>query len=334
MPHSSGGGSHGGGSHHSSSHHSSGGGGSRSRTSRTAFPGARRYVIYRNNRAEYVYSDHDLTKPKSKLRYLILLFYVPFIFAIGSLFVSAIHHPTKLEIDYTPSIMIDDYADVISTEEESVLMDTMMSFYQKTGISPYVMTVHNEEWFGYYDNMEQYAFDKYVNMFPDEKHWLVIYSQPINPDENFIDWFFEGMQGNDTDDILTEKVANDFTDELERFFLDRTHYTVGQAFNLAFTNCSEVAMKTTMERGNLIMGIIMAPFIGVHMFFMVFFDPDKKYQGAVECKGEQVQEDTCDYCGGVYVVGTVTSCPHCNGVLRPHTYYADTQKYPYDGYTM
>ena len=68
MPHSSGGGSHGGGSHHFSSSHSSshrsssGGGSSRIRTSRTYFPGARRFVYYRNGVPNYVYSDTDLSK--------------------------------------------------------------------------------------------------------------------------------------------------------------------------------------------------------------------------------------------------------------------------------
>lgn len=75
MPHSSGGGSHGGGSHHSSSSHSSshrsssGGGSSRIRTSHTYFPGARRFVYYRNGVPNYVYSDTDLSKGPSKLRF-------------------------------------------------------------------------------------------------------------------------------------------------------------------------------------------------------------------------------------------------------------------------
>lgn len=87
MPHSSGGGSHGGGSHHSSSSHSSshrsssGGSSSRIRTSRTYFPGARRFVYYRNGVPNYVYSDTDLSKGPSKLRFLMLIFYVPFVLA-------------------------------------------------------------------------------------------------------------------------------------------------------------------------------------------------------------------------------------------------------------
>lgn len=322
MPHSSGGGSHGGGSHHSSSHHSSGSGGSRTRVQRTPFAGARRYVIYRNNAAEYIYSDHDLHS-NSKARYLILLFYIPFIIAIFSMLAGVISHPKKLKVDYTPSIMIDDYADVIPIEDQTKLMDSMMHFYQETGISPYVLTVNHDQWMPYYDNLELFAYDRYVNLFEDEKHWLIVYSEPEYEDEYFLDWYFEGMQGDDTDPIITQRIANAFTDDLQEKLTDRTHYSVGQAIASVFDTYAVKAMETNVEFDQLVPAGAMALFIGVHMFFMVFYNPDKKYANAVECKGEMVQEANCDYCGGVYVIGTVTSCPHCNGAIRAHSYYTE-----------
>ena len=35
----------------------------------------------------------------------------------------------------------------------------------------------------------------------------------------------------------------------------------------------------------------------------------------------QVIEDVCEYCGGIYVVGTVINCPHCAAPLKPHNQY-------------
>ena len=35
----------------------------------------------------------------------------------------------------------------------------------------------------------------------------------------------------------------------------------------------------------------------------------------------QVIEDVCEYCGGIYVVGTVINCPHCAAPLKTHNQY-------------
>ena len=77
MPHSSGGGSSSGGSHGgSSSHSSSGSSGSSVRRSRNPFVGGIRYVYYdRHSAPHYFYSTGE---KHSKLRYLILLLYIPF----------------------------------------------------------------------------------------------------------------------------------------------------------------------------------------------------------------------------------------------------------------
>jgi len=103
MPHSSGGGSHGGGSHGGSHHssHSHGGSGRSSRHVRsTYFPDARRYVYYDHHRPVYVYADYDITEKRSPLRFLMLLFYLPFILFTFSMFAEAYHHPHKLPQNY------------------------------------------------------------------------------------------------------------------------------------------------------------------------------------------------------------------------------------------
>ena len=52
-------------------------------------------------------------------------------------------------------------------------------FRDKTGVTPAIITVDNREWKGYYNDLENYAYDRYVNMFPDEKHWLIVYSSDL-----------------------------------------------------------------------------------------------------------------------------------------------------------
>ena len=125
MPHSSGGGSHGGGSHGGS--HGGHGGGSGRHTSHAQFPGSTRYVYYRDRQPVFVYSNYDITKKRSPARFLLLLFYAPFIlvmiFGVGK---SAINIPVKLMLDYDDEIIIDDRADVFS--DEAALEDTLEEF--------------------------------------------------------------------------------------------------------------------------------------------------------------------------------------------------------------
>ena len=245
MPHSSGGGSHGGGSHGGSHHssHSHGGSGRSARHVRsTYFPDARRYVYYDHHRPVYVYADYDITEKRSPLRFLMLLFYLPFILFTFSMFAEAYHHPHKLPQNYDYKIVVEDKANVLGNTAE--LRNSLVAFYNRTGISPAVITVENSDWQGIYSDLENYAYDLYVNHFADESHWLIVYSTPdgYSSSDGFEDWYWEGMQGNDTDDVLTESVTNSFNDELQKNLTARTRYTVSSAISTSFDNLTPTVM--------------------------------------------------------------------------------------------
>ena len=72
-----------------------------------------------------------------------------------------------------------------------------------------------------YNNLEEYAYSAYVNRFQDEKHWLIVYEElgdvsslPEDmyryPSSDEPEWQFWGMQGDDTDPILTAEVTEKF----------------------------------------------------------------------------------------------------------------------------
>lgn len=337
MPHSSGGGSHGGGSHHSSSHSSShhsssGGSSSRIRTSRTYFPGARRFVYYTNGVPNYVYSDTDLSKGPSKLRYLLLIVYVPFVMMALMLIFSSFGIPSKLKVDYNSQIIIQDDAHVLG--DTSKLSNALEDFFNTTGITPAVMTVYNSDWEGNYTSLEKYAYELYVNKFYDEKHWLIVYSQPKDPNDEFNNWYWEGMQGDDTDNIITSSVAYDFTNDLHRRLL-----VAGTSVNDAITDSFEALTPTVMnfsfEGETFGIGIFVLIFACIHAFFMVFFRPNaNKYKGAVEvamgandipftqapAQSVTMKQASCEYCGGVYTVGSCNACPHCGAPIQPQDY--------------
>ena len=218
MPHSSGGGSHSGGSHSGSgfsSSSSSSGGSSAKHIKHTSFPGARRYVYYENYRPVYVYADYDIRKGTASGKFFSILgSAVSLLFGI-MLLAMCYDKPQKMDTSPSYSCEIVDCAGVI--DDADMVQSAIDDFYDETGIPVEVMTVNNEDWQGSYSKLEDFAYDMYVTEFDDEEHWLVVYSEPTSPDPDFNDWYWEGMQGDDTDNIITVDVADDFKDLMQKY---------------------------------------------------------------------------------------------------------------------
>ncbi|MGN1305708.1 MAG: hypothetical protein ACI4YB_11810 [Oscillospiraceae bacterium] len=321
MPHSSGGGSHGGGSHHSSSHssHSSrSGSSSPRRVSNVYFPGSRRFLYFdRHDQPVYAYADYDITKKRSPMRFLILLFYIPFVVALYFMAKDMILPPKKLKTDYNTAIAVRDNINVLEDTEK--LKRSLQAFYDKTGISPAVFTVYNEDWQDRYSNLENYAYDLYVNAFPDEKHWLIVYSEPKEPDPEFNEWYWEGMQGDDTDPILTYDKAEIFNNKLQRYLTENSK-SVSEAISFAFDELTPEIMKMEIEPASILTFVFFGGFIAFHAFFMVFYDPNKKYRNAVEYPVEsptdKLNKESCPFCGAEYIKGKDLRCPSCQALLE------------------
>ena len=325
MPHSSGGGSHGGGSHggsHSSHSHSSGrsGGGKSTRTSKTAFAGSTRYVYYRKGKPNFVYANYDIRK-KNPLATIIAIVYVcgmilPLLgICVLGWFVS-FEKPKKISPPRDKKIIIEDNINVIDNDDD--LYDVLEEFYDKTGIVPAVVTVTNDTW-KKYDNLEKYAYDDYLNRFDDERHWLIIYSEAVKED-GFNDWYWEGMQGDQTDSILTSKKTGEFTDNLHKLLLQRERNSVGESIEKAFDQLNSKVMATTINTKLLLVTqIVPLMFVALFVYLIIkIVKPVEKhyYTKAYVCDPTFVDQETCEYCGGVYVVGLHTTCPHCAAALK------------------
>ena len=282
MPHSSGGGSHRSGSHHSSSnHHSSRHSSGPSRCIRdTYFPGSKRYRYYYRNEPAYVYANYDIRKPRGKIRFLAILFYVQVIVMLMLIGIRAVHSPKPISTNYNTDIVISDNAHVLNDTE--TLENSLTAFLDKTGITPSVFTVYNEEWQDKYDSLETYAYSLYVDAFPDESHWLIVYSQPEVPDADFNDWYWEGMQGNDTDGVITSEKANEFNSVLHRYFTDNS-ISVSDAISRAFDELTPEIMKKSVQTPIVIFILICIIFLCMHCCLLVIHDPSKKYRDAEIC---------------------------------------------------
>ena len=217
-----------------------------------------------------------------------LLFYLPFILFTFSMFAEAYHHPHKLPQNYDYKIVVEDKANVLVNTAE--LRNSLVAFYNRTGISPAVITVENS-----------------------------VYSTPdgYSSSDGFEDWYWEGMQGNDTDDVLTKSVTNSFNDELQKNLTARTRYTVSSAISTSFDDLTPTVMKSKVNWTMLFTSIAILAFVCLHACLMIGINPKaRKYAKAKPCS-DAAQEKACEYCGYTYVVDTCTECPHCGAPIPP-----------------
>lgn len=365
MPHSSGGGgsssSSGGSSSHSSSSHSSSRSGrpsghsSSTRVSKTYFPGAYQYVKYDDTGTpRYIYSSSRyLNRPSTTKQerrasvFLRLVLLFPFIMCGILLAKGSFAVPQRLNhTTLTNDVIVEDSLKIMSQDEIRDLEKELKNFLNLTGIPVCVVTREDETWSEKYQYLEKYAYELYFKKFDDEDHWLLIYSQtsdPERPNQKSTVWRFEGMQGDNTDKILTRQKTARFNHDLQTI-LQGADTSVGYGFITAFQNLSADVMKLSFNREIFFMAVAWNLFISVFIFFVLVFPVllDRKYADYELCKDEndiarqqqkQLQEqmlaDTerwdplglpifeqralvpCSSCGRYYYPNQHECCPFC-----------------------
>ena len=324
MPHSSGGGSHGGGGH-------GGHGGSSTRVSSRPFKGASRYVYYnlKTRTPVVTYANYDVTKSGASAQIVLVIMVVAMCFmCLLGIIAGGLHFPKKLNTNYDTKIIIKDEANIISDEEEKYLLSALRKFYNKTGITPAVITVNNETWKKEYRDLEKYAYDRYLEEFDDEKHWLIIYSEPVDKDPGFNDWYWEGMQGNNTDSILTTNETNKFNKRLQKNLLKADKFTPAEAIEDAFNSFSSHVMDQYVDFKLMIASAVLSVFFILPLAGLLIFaiKKNKMYKYAFKCPESVVMQAKCSYCGGTYIVGHHTHCPYCQAQFPYDPAVADTQQ--------
>ena len=304
MPHSSGGGSHRSGSHsgrssshRSSSHRSSYGrdryrsdryssSGSRSfgsddvpyaKISKSPFPGARRYRYYHDGSYRYCYSTQDPSKNFRPSRLLLGIAYIPFLAVGGVLLLSSMRSIFVKPRTY--DIVIKDEAGILDSSFD--LDGTLEAFRDKTGVTPAVITVNNETWQNRFDSLESYAYNRYIAEFSDESHWLLVYSEPVTPDPEFNDWYWEGIQGDNTDSVITDAVADGMTNMVQTS-LD-AGYDLTDVLEKAFEEATDniIVRKPTIfsQLPSMLPAMLMIAFVCFHAYFMLGLN-ELKYKNA------------------------------------------------------
>ena len=324
MPHSGGGGSSHGGSHHSSSssHSHGGSGGSSTRhVSKSYFPGSHVYVRYANGMPEYRYSSSPTElKPMSISDCALVLIPAVIMFVICIFMAVRFSLPLSLAgVSDTEPVIEDPYGYLGNTDD---LLDTMYEIRNKTGMVPVVISVDNNDWKPYGYSLMSYAYNLYVSMYDDEKHIMIVYSYGSDGSW-FGNWYWESMYGDDTDNILypakCDKFADDLTDNLLKYD------TPAEAINATWREYLPHFIGIYIQWGMFAPAIVFGVFFGFIFIILVISDKTRMKQFA----GYQLVErpvvennvpktDNCEYCGGLYVISSHLSCPHCGAPLPAH----------------
>lgn len=332
MPHSSGGGSHGGGSHSSSGGHG-GSSGSSGRTSNHYFNGARTFVFYKDKKPVYKYANYNIieegkmAKSKPITFLFIMLFFTLFFYQFFIISVETFHKLNSTS-EYVSDIEVVDKIDILSSDEENKILEQLKAMYDKTGVPIVFLTDSNENWKPYYSSLENYAYDKYCQHFRDEYHWLIVYTQPEDLDPNFVDWYWEGMIGDYIEPAIHQTKIDSFN-KIVQEELYRNVDNPGKAFILGFENLYENVDKISVNWSCLFMILLVYSLLLFGMINSCFIEPKKvkKYANYIEVKTDKPIEIKCDYCGGVYILGTCLSCPHCAAPVKTIDEYYTEKNY-------
>ena len=332
MARSSGGGSRSGGSRSSSSSRSSSrsGGSSGPRISNTAFFGARQFRYYRAGQPHYIYSDTDLRQlSDEKPRWILILFYIPFIIAIVFMAMDMVSYPVS-PLSPSPLALssVIDESDVFTTEEEERLEKALRDFTASTGVVTQIVTVEWNEWqkSSYY--FDEYALSRYYAQFPDENCWLLAYSELGGGQ---IDWEWEGIMGDNAAKVI-EVFIDRFNTGVQASLISSHEPDPETAFlSSLYGAIDDFENQSVMFHLDMIFPVIfMAAFIGIHAFIMIFAGTNKKYSYSelelvVEENDASAGNESsplswkkiyCEYCGGSVRTDENGRCPNCGAVLK------------------
>ena len=142
-----------------------------------------------------------------------------------------------------------------------------------------------------------------------------------NSNREWEDWYYEGMQGDNTSSIITTSIGEKFTDRVVDNLTARSKMSIADSFIDSFDYIESNGLMGKDASYDLIVVSIILLAFSVYTFYGSVVEPYVQYnknKDYIECPKGKPIEDTCDFCGGVYVIGSVNSCPHCGAILPAH----------------
>lgn len=323
MPHSSGGGSHGGG-HSGGSHSYSSGSSSSSPThifhiSKHATPGSCRYVYYsRRGTAHVIYGSGYADNPDIVATLIGVIVYGFIMLGIAiTCFSHSVFVPKPLDLtQYDSKVVIEDHIGLPGAKKISHAFD---EFKNATGVTPSIEVVYESEWTNNYISLETFAYSEYLRLFTDEKHWLIVVSFPDDfSSSDFIEWKWEGMIGNECDKMIDSSSEGTFTKTIHQYLLKSTPETMYACLSDAYEELSTSLFKPYVSCGLIVSGLIFALiYVALAWYYIGSYRNAKIFEKAIMIS-DTAPEYNCEYCGRMYIGGTISVCQGCGAPIPAH----------------
>ncbi len=201
--------------------------------------------------------NHNDKIPSNKQKTIAIWLFLIFWFAGigGLLFIDSAPVPDmKSTIDRTPLAgqvhktgWYEDSLDWVIYE--SVLIDGLEYFYERTGVQPYVLFVSYDDsyWQGNDIDIlavESYLNDYYESHFTDEGHLLLAYFASKDDSITEMDGSFYYLCGYEADSIMDEEAVDIFWTYLEHYY-HNTSYNLEQMIGGTFAHTADVIMGSS-----------------------------------------------------------------------------------------
>lgn len=222
--------------------------------------------------------------------------------------------PKKLNMNtYHSRVIVEDHVGILDCNEiEPALGD----FLVETGISPAIELVLDSEWENHYNNLEIFASTEYLRMFNDEKHWLVVVSLPDDYENaEFVDWKWEGMIGDDCSGAVDYSGEQRFTKTMHKYLVRSKPDELSGYLADAYSELSGTIMASHIS---VFCVILMAIIAAMGILIIVYFINDyvsRKHLENAKLVSLDAAELNCEYCGRLYIAGSVSVCPGCGAPI-------------------
>ncbi len=216
-------------------------------------------------------------------------------------------------------IVINDSAQLLSETETEEMNAAFVAFQNKTGVTPAFFTIFDTDLEKQGGNLYKYSYRLYVNAFDDEKHWLVVYCI----DDTGENWSWEGIIGDDCESIISTDLENEFTKKLQNNLENNSQMVSASVINAFET----IGSKTGKAPIGKIFWLVFAIAAGAYFVYMAVRSiinlknnnaAEDPRINSVQCPTAETEPETakCQYCGGEFVVGLHTTCPHCGAPIE------------------
>ncbi len=156
---------------------------------------------------------------------------------------------------------------------ESKLIKGLKSFYNKTGVQPFVLFVEYKSDLWNYGNLnitkaDEYLEEFYEENFTDEGHFIFAYFQCKNDSKQEMEGEFRYLSGYSTDAIMDDEAINIFWTYFETNYYD-TSLSIEEMISDTFSETAKTIMKNS-ESGTSVATIILVILIIIIVIFVVY----------------------------------------------------------------